>query len=342
MNYKKIYYDFCHYCQTVPVKDRLSKRNKNDFRLSLNEDAIYMEKHHIIPRHAGGTDDDTNLVKLTPEEHYFAHLVRWKAYNSRNDFLAVRLIVNGIASKEVMATHFPGERHGKLNSRLAKWKQHIQAFRKDHGWQTPEGVANISAARKGTMPVVDVNTGESMGSVDVNHPKVISGEWVHHSKGKLSVTLIESGERLYIPLNEYDKSIHKYNGARQDGAHNGNFKEVIPEFIEECYDIIKNRAKNNHIQWKVFINDARPVSSKYYLNHVSGQWFKNKFGGFSNFVDMYNDARGDSIIYNPYYRDPGLTYKKGQFSWYTNGEDNLQIKTGETPPQGYYKGRTIK
>jgi len=33
----------------------------------------YTERHHIIPRCLGGSDDRVNLVNLTPEEHYLAH-----------------------------------------------------------------------------------------------------------------------------------------------------------------------------------------------------------------------------------------------------------------------------
>lgn len=98
MNYKKIYYQFMNYCKETTPLERLLKRNKNDFR--KDNENIYTESHHIVPRHAGGTDDDDNLVNLLPEEHYFAHLLRWKAYNSRKDFLAVRFIVNGIENKK--------------------------------------------------------------------------------------------------------------------------------------------------------------------------------------------------------------------------------------------------
>lgn len=35
----------------------------------------FYEVHHIIPRSLGGTDDADNLVKLTPREHYHAHLL---------------------------------------------------------------------------------------------------------------------------------------------------------------------------------------------------------------------------------------------------------------------------
>ena len=40
----------------------------------------YVEKHHIIPKCFGGTDDVSNLVILTPEEHYIAHQLLVKLY----------------------------------------------------------------------------------------------------------------------------------------------------------------------------------------------------------------------------------------------------------------------
>jgi hypothetical protein len=40
----------------------------------------YVEKHHIIPKCLGGTDDKENLVLLTPEEHFLAHQLLVKIY----------------------------------------------------------------------------------------------------------------------------------------------------------------------------------------------------------------------------------------------------------------------
>lgn len=42
----------------------------------------YLETHHIIPRCMGGTDDDDNLVKLTPEEHYIVHQLLIKIHDN--------------------------------------------------------------------------------------------------------------------------------------------------------------------------------------------------------------------------------------------------------------------
>lgn len=40
----------------------------------------YTETHHILPKCIGGTDDKSNLVDLTPEEHFVAHQLLVKMY----------------------------------------------------------------------------------------------------------------------------------------------------------------------------------------------------------------------------------------------------------------------
>ena len=40
----------------------------------------YKERHHILPRSMGGGDDEENLVDLTPEEHFIAHLLLIKMH----------------------------------------------------------------------------------------------------------------------------------------------------------------------------------------------------------------------------------------------------------------------
>lgn len=40
----------------------------------------YVEKHHIIPRSLGGTDEPDNLINLTAREHFIAHLLLTKMY----------------------------------------------------------------------------------------------------------------------------------------------------------------------------------------------------------------------------------------------------------------------
>ncbi len=41
------------------------------------------EWHHILPRSMGGSDDKSNLVKLTYREHFIAHILLYKIHKNR-------------------------------------------------------------------------------------------------------------------------------------------------------------------------------------------------------------------------------------------------------------------
>lgn len=43
----------------------------------------YFEVHHVLPRAFGGDDSDENLIILSPEDHFFAHLLLAKIYGGR-------------------------------------------------------------------------------------------------------------------------------------------------------------------------------------------------------------------------------------------------------------------
>lgn len=43
----------------------------------------YTERHHILPRSLGGGDEPENLIRLTAEDHYFAHLLLAKMHGGR-------------------------------------------------------------------------------------------------------------------------------------------------------------------------------------------------------------------------------------------------------------------
>ena len=42
-----------------------------------------VEKHHILPRSVGGGDDPANIIRLTPEDHFFAHLLLARIHGGR-------------------------------------------------------------------------------------------------------------------------------------------------------------------------------------------------------------------------------------------------------------------
>lgn len=47
-----------------------------------------MHKHHIIPKHVGGSNDPSNFVKLTVAEHAEAHRILFQRFGRWQDELA--------------------------------------------------------------------------------------------------------------------------------------------------------------------------------------------------------------------------------------------------------------
>jgi len=48
--------------------------------------------HHIVPKHAGGTDDPSNLVRVTREQHAEIHRQRWLALGDYYDCCAANVL----------------------------------------------------------------------------------------------------------------------------------------------------------------------------------------------------------------------------------------------------------
>ena len=57
-------------------------------------------KHHIIPKHAGGTDDPENLIELTVNEHAAEHRKLYDQYGKWQDLLAYKTLSGQISSNE--------------------------------------------------------------------------------------------------------------------------------------------------------------------------------------------------------------------------------------------------
>jgi hypothetical protein len=51
-----------------------------------------LHKHHIIPRHSGGNDDEENFSYLTEREHYIVHYLLWKINHNVNDLWSAQFL----------------------------------------------------------------------------------------------------------------------------------------------------------------------------------------------------------------------------------------------------------
>lgn len=51
-----------------------------------------IHRHHIVPKHMGGTEDLNNFTYLTPREHQIAHFLLWKIHKTPNDLRSMRML----------------------------------------------------------------------------------------------------------------------------------------------------------------------------------------------------------------------------------------------------------
>jgi len=69
MNYKRVYEELIE----RGVKRGWTKKTAS----------CYTERHHIVPKSMGGSNDSENLVELTAREHYIAHWLLYKVYKTK-------------------------------------------------------------------------------------------------------------------------------------------------------------------------------------------------------------------------------------------------------------------
>lgn len=69
----------------------------------------YVEKHHIVPKCLGGSNDKSNIAILTPEEHFLAHQLLIKMHPGNRDL---------IYATQLMSVHHTNAR---VNNKLFGW-----------------------------------------------------------------------------------------------------------------------------------------------------------------------------------------------------------------------------
>ena len=174
----------------------------------------YTEKHHILPKSLGGSNDQSNLVKLTAKEHFVCHrlLVRMTVGESK------RKMANAAWGMANLRNLHQGARH-KVNSiTYAKLKSE---YKKD-----PASIEKIRAKLKG----------RKRGPMSAKH------------KEKLRDRVITDEWRLNLSVSRIGKSWgYKHSNATKDKM--SAWQKGIPKEKIRCEYCDKETSKMNNVRW---------------------------------------------------------------------------------------------
>lgn len=112
----------------------------NDRR--LNPPVGYSERHHIVPRSLGGGDEESNLIALTPRDHFYAHLLLAHIHGGTQwcSVIAMNMSRRRKGANFALAAHQYAKARMEFSAAMTGRKH------------TAEAKAKIGAAGKGRAP----------------------------------------------------------------------------------------------------------------------------------------------------------------------------------------------
>ncbi len=227
MNYLSIY-------NSIITNSLNSGRRK---RKHTDPNYVYYERHHIIPKCVGGTDDIGNLVLLTAREHFVAHQLLTKIYPEEHKLVfALRMLCRN-------------------NN-----KNHIRN-NKEYNW-IKESVAKTSSISQKGKP----GTGNkyqkghilSIGENNGMHGKVHSRE----TRDKMSEKAQERDSAYYdflrVPKTKETKDKLSLSHRKQ------NYKLISPDGKEYTFDTAKDASLFSGVSTSVIVKLA---GNRYGFDH---------------------------------------------------------------------------
>lgn len=78
---------------------------------------VKVHKHHIIPRHAGGTDNPSNIEEVTIEEHAKRHRILFETHGYWQDKIAWKALSGQIGREEAIKEAARNSNLGSIHSK---------------------------------------------------------------------------------------------------------------------------------------------------------------------------------------------------------------------------------
>jgi hypothetical protein len=220
LNYKRIYDEI--------VRNRLS-----------NPIDGYSERHHIIPKSLGGSDDESNLVDLTAREHFICHYLLMKMYpkNTNEWFKMTKAFM--------MMRTCSSNQQRYFNSRLYE-SQKIHFSKVQSKCQSGKGNSQY-----GTMWIHNPKTLDTK-KIKKNE-KIpegwVKGKFLSNEELKMSLSERKRSYRKRIRISKIKKWVNRFkvinrkNNKRKKDIE--KWKPIYEDYIQTSFDYVKTKYELN-------------------------------------------------------------------------------------------------
>ena len=198
-------------------------------------DDRYHERHHILPKCQGGTNDEDNLIDLYAKEHYIAHKLLCEE-NPDNDKLKYAFYIMAFAKTENQ------ERYSIDEDEYEKLREELSAMQKDKykdKTKHPSYGTHLSEERK--KHIGDINRGNKY-----SEGRIVSEE-----------TRKKIGQANKNPSEETRKKMSQSQKGRLSGGKNIKAKKIRKISTGVVYECMKDAAEEIGMSQSTFRGKMR-------------------------------------------------------------------------------------
>lgn len=289
-----------------------------------NKNLEFKEIHHIIPKCLGGANDISNLVPLTPRQHYIAHMLL--AFTYRKNI--------SIVSAFCQMAHKNGKRKGKYLLQHRVYSSRVYQKLKQDFYDL------LSKNNKNKVYVRDENN--TLHRISSDEYK--QSNFQFHTKGMVYVFSKKENKPVYITSNEYhqNKKDYVHHSSLIEGHPFCNINFVVKDLLTGITIKISNNdwIKIKHITYKR-IDKVKPIRRYKVIKTFDDSWRYKVSDLRKNTLYVFDTITKQYIVksiseYNP---QTDFTNTKNKVVAKDN-EGNVSLVSTEDFKSGNYVGVT--
>lgn len=232
----------------------------------------YLERHHVVPRHAGGSNSKDNLIKISLKDHILAHKIRHEVYKSPYDLSAYNYMMGQSAKgkKAICAANGAKSKGRKLTQEhkdkisKATSGENNPFYGKTHTSQVTERLKENSTGRRWKEETKQKLSKTLKSRPDITNPRKCKVKNVEYSSLTEAAKTLGIGKSLLRYRLDFAKwKEYEWIGPPTESKRPKNARKVRIDNVEYCSISQAASVLNLHSR-----TVSKRCNSLFYTNYV--------------------------------------------------------------------------